>query len=41
MKRSLRRRYRSTLLGVGAGSAEPREFGAKAMEAVKTLEVQP
>jgi hypothetical protein len=40
MKRSLRRRYSAVLRG-GRGSAGPLEIGAKAMEAVKSLEAQP
>jgi hypothetical protein len=38
MTRSLRRRYSSARLPGGQGSAEPLEIGAKAMEAVQSLE---
>jgi len=38
--RSLRRRY-SAARWAARGSAEPFEFGVKAMEAVKILEMQP
>jgi hypothetical protein len=40
IKRSLWRRYSAVRKG-GTGRAEPFEIGAKAMEAVKSLEAQP